>query len=116
MTTQAWQPGTLYSPGAVVKRNSLPAVVAQPPSNADFEAGDTGWTKGTGWGISTYDNVFTGTHSARCSGTIGDFRIYDSTNWPVVPGMSIVASLQVRRADNGVRGKEIGRASCRERV
>ena len=105
MTTPAWQPGTLYSPGAIVKRNSLPAVVAQPPSNADFEAGDTGWTKGTGWGIDTYDHKFTGTHSARCSGTVGDFRIYDSTNWPVVPGLSITASLQVRRADHGVRGK-----------
>lgn len=104
MTTPVWQPGTLYSPGAVVQRSSAPAVIASPPSNADFESGDTGWTKEAPWAISTFDNKFNGTYSARCTGVKGAFRIYDANPVPVVPGMSITASCKVRRADSGVRG------------
>lgn len=105
MTVPSWQAGTLYSPGAVVKRNSATAVVSEPPTNAGFESGDTGWTKEGPWAISNgYSNVFEGTWAARATAVVGDFRIINDTAVPVVPGMSITASCMVRRANNGVRG------------
>lgn len=105
MTTPVWQPGTLYSPGAVVRRNSSPAPVASPPTNADFESGDTGWTKEAPWEIGTFDNKFTGSYSARCTGVKGTFRIYDASPAVAVPGLTIAASCQVRRANSGVKGQ-----------
>lgn len=108
MTTPVWQPGTLYSPGAVVQRSSAPAVVAQPPANADFELGDVNWDKGTGpWTINTSGDSgtkFNGTYKARAFGTKGTFRLINDTPVAVVPGMSITASCMVRRGDDGVRG------------
>lgn len=45
MATPVWQPGTLYSPGALVRPRSAPAVDVGQPDNAGFEAGNvTGWT------------------------------------------------------------------------
>lgn len=106
MTTPAWQPGTLYAPGSVVRRNSLPAIVAAAPVNADFEAGDTGWTKDAPWTISnTFDHTFDGTWGARARGTKGDFRMYSATAVDVLPGLSITASCRFRRASGGVSGK-----------
>ena len=40
-----WQPGTLYQPEDIVQENRTPAIVVQPPDNADFELGDQDWTK-----------------------------------------------------------------------
>lgn len=45
MATPVWEPGTLYSPGALVRPRSAPAVDVGQPDNAGFETGDaTGWT------------------------------------------------------------------------
>jgi hypothetical protein len=108
MTTPTWQPSTLYAPGATVQRTTAPPVVAEPPVNASFESGDTGWTKETCWTIVEPDNRFDGTWAARArrSGNPqGNYRIYNSTAVAVIPGMSIVASCKIRRASGGVSGK-----------
>lgn len=105
MSTPFWQPGTLYLPGDIVQRNSLPAVVASAPTNADFELGDVSWTKGANWAISPFSNSFNGTVSARCRGAKGEFRLYSSAPVAVVPGMEITASCRVKRGDNGCSGK-----------
>lgn len=107
MTVAAWQPGTLYNPGAVVRRNSTLAVVSPAPVNPDFELGDTDWTKGANWTIGTQISgaVFSGTKAARCTASAGTSRIYQSATVAVVPGMSITASCQVRRGKHLVTGR-----------
>lgn len=47
MTTPAWQPGTLYQPGAFVVPRSKPPVETGIIGNANFAAGNTGWTLGS---------------------------------------------------------------------
>jgi hypothetical protein len=103
MTTPTWQPGTLYSPGAVVRRNSVPAVVALAPTNADFESGDTGWTKEAGWTIETGGSHFSGDWAARYTGVTGTAAIYNSTLNVALPGLSITASCMVNQgaSDSG---------------
>jgi hypothetical protein len=104
MTTQQWQPGTLYNPGAIVRRVSAPPIVAVPPTNPGFEDGDTGWTKGTGWGIvSNNDNPFSGTWTAEKSG-VGTALLLNDNIVEVVPGQSITASCQVEQGASGVGG------------
>jgi len=105
MSTPFWQPGTLYLPGDIVQRNSLPAVVAEAPTNAGFESGDVSWTKEANWTIAAFASPFDGTYAARCRGANGDFRIYSSVPVAVVPGMEIIASCHVKRGDNGCKGK-----------
>lgn len=51
MATPVWAPGTLYPPGSLVVPRSLPPTLGAPIANADFESGDTGWTKGGNWQI-----------------------------------------------------------------
>jgi hypothetical protein len=98
MTTPTWQAGTLYSPGAVVRRNSVPAVVALAPTNADFESGDTGWTKETGWSIENdASKAFSGTWAARYTGVTGTAAIYNSTLNIAQPGLAITASCMVNQ-------------------
>lgn len=104
MTVPAWQAGTLYSPGAVVKRNSATAVTAAPPANANFESGDSDWTKEASWEIGEYVAHFDGTWAARNRDTIGTARIYGAAASPAVAGMSVSASCKCRRGDNGMSG------------
>jgi hypothetical protein len=97
-----WSPGTLYQPGDLVKPRSVSPVINSAIPNANFEDGDTAWSKGTGWVItdsSTGNNghkPYQGAWYARfTANTAGD------TNWkylematkvPVVPGQFVSAS------------------------
>lgn len=63
--------------------------------NADFESGDTGWTKGTGWAINT-NSPWAGTTSAEFTGT-GTATLVNSTKATVAPGKSITASVFIRQ-------------------
>jgi len=105
-----WQPGTLYQPGALVKPLSVAPVVNSAIPNANFEDGDTGWAKGTGWAITNIPGTgnpagnnrgakpYQGAYYAYCTGlnsgvTINNASYLEmSTKVPVVPGQSISAS------------------------
>lgn len=95
-----WQPGTFYNPGATVRRVSTPPVSATPIANADFESGDTLWTKDAGWTIGTGANfrTFNGAYSARWFQT-GSGRIVSQTHAPVTPGQVVIANCRVRRGE-----------------
>lgn len=101
MTIPTWQPGTTYAAGAIV----IPATVAgaQPTviPNADFDAGDTDWTKETGWAINQ-NLAFSGAWSAEYSGP-GAATLVSSTKHAVKPGKSITASCFVHQgaSDDG---------------
>ena len=90
MTIAAWKPGTLYIPGSLVVPTAAPGAANTVIPNADFEAGDTGWTKGTGWAINT-NLAFSGTQSAEYSGP-GAATLVSDTKHPVAPGKAITAS------------------------
>lgn len=96
MTVPQWSPGRLYAPGSVVKRVSAPPVIYSAPANANFEEGDTGWTKGSGWTIEVRDNNFDGSYSAACRGPdVTNAKLSSLTVVPVLPGQSITASCRV---------------------
>ncbi len=105
MSIAVWQPLTTYSPGAVVLRATTPPAVATAPTNADFESGDTGWTKGTNWTIATATNTYTGTYTARLGKTglisLSQPRVYEriyaAAASPVLPLQSITASCMVNQ-------------------
>lgn len=105
MTTPAWQPGTLYSPGAIVKRNSAPLVTAVPILNPGFESGDVNWTKDAPWDIAVHDKNFDGTYTARCRGTVGAFRVYQTVPLAALPGQSLTTSCQIYRSSNHVTAR-----------
>jgi hypothetical protein len=89
MAITRWQPSTLYLKDQIV----YPSVVsgASPVSipNADFENGDTGWTKGTGWSINT-NIAFNGTYSAEYVGP-GAAELISETKIPIAAGKAITA-------------------------
>jgi hypothetical protein len=102
VTTPAWQPGTRYAPGSLVRRNSAPPPSAQAITNPGFELGAlTGWTtEGTGWsaGTTAYDGVY----GARweppvVSGSAGIGRLIATTPAPCRPGQTITASCMVKQ-------------------
>jgi hypothetical protein len=114
MTTPAWQPGTLYPPGSLVRRTSAPTPTAQEIANPGFELGAlTGWTtEGTGWSAAT--TPYQGAYSARweptsTSGTNGIGRIFATTAAPCRPGQIINASCMVKQgaADAGDAGGRV---------
>lgn len=65
MATPAWQPGTLYNPGALVRPLTTLPSQPIPPDNADFEDGDQDWDLGPGFSIVTGQGAFTGTWSLK---------------------------------------------------
>jgi len=89
MAIQAWKPSTIYLPGALVVPTTIPGVTSTAIPNADFESGDTGWTKGTGWAINTND-AFAGTYSAEYSGP-GVATLINDAKVSVAPGKAITA-------------------------
>lgn len=61
--------------------------------NFNFELGDTGWTKGSGWLINTGEHVFEGSYRAKQSGgVIATSEIINDHYFEVVPGVEITAS------------------------
>lgn len=108
MATQAWQPGQLYNPGTLVRPLTAPPTVQSAPTNGDFEAGDTGWTKDPGWSINQV-TAFTGTWSAQYAATGAPQKMRNTNQVPVTPGMTITASCMVAQgaASSGNAGAQI---------
>lgn len=101
MSTPAWQPGTLYPPGSLVRRSAAPVATAQVITNPGFELGAlTGWTtEGSGWSAVT--TAYEGAYGARfepptISGeAVG--RIYAAVSALCRPGQVINASCMVKQ-------------------
>jgi hypothetical protein len=90
MAINKWQAGTIYIPGSLVIPTTVPGAVPTPIPNANFDAGDSDWTKGTGWAINT-NLSFSGTYSAEYSGP-GAADLVSSTKHAVEPGKAITAT------------------------
>lgn len=93
--TDVWSPGTQYPPGSVVVPRARQPLFNTKPGNADFEDGDTGWTKGAGWTITT-DKPFEGEYSAEFNGTTESYLVND-TEAVVEPGLTITAKCQIQQ-------------------
>lgn len=111
MATPAWQPGTLYQPGNLVKPSSTDQVTQQPPSNASFDDGLTNWDEGFEFGTgewssaaspySPFDGPLTAKFRALASGTGPKNSVYgylyNTFLAPVVPGQTINFFCYVQR-------------------
>ena len=91
MTVAAWKPGTLYLPGDIVRSTASSPVTNQVIPNADFESGDTAWTKTN----VTIENVagFTGAWRAKmvyAGGSTG--RVVMASALPISAGQTVNAS------------------------
>lgn len=65
-------------------------------NNFNFEQGDTGWTKGSGWAINTGEHKFDGSYRAKQSGgIIVSSELINDTYFPVVAGIEITATCKV---------------------
>lgn len=87
MTIPVWLAGHYYAPGDVVIPTAAPVLVVTDIANGNFDSGDTGWTKGTGWSIAT-DRKFNGTHSAKFNAT-GTAQLLNNTARDVLAGTSV---------------------------
>lgn len=96
MSTPKWQPGTLYQPGALVVPATANALGNGALTNPNFESGDAGWTKDTGWHIAA-----TGVgHVSYNGGFLSYFdpveantgNIVNNVRAPVTPGQPISAT------------------------
>lgn len=101
MATQTWQPGKLYQPGALVRPLTTPPVVQSAPDNADFEAGDDGWTLGSGFTIDEFGagTSFDGTFSLQFDETTPTTpnTTVNENVVPVTPGQTTTAQCQVQQ-------------------
>lgn len=96
----SWQSGTLYNPGTIVSPATAAPVGPSPPTNADFDDGDTGWDKETGWSIVAEGTAFTGTYAAKfdLNGSSGEIR--NQNHVPVTPGKVINARCAIIATGN----------------
>lgn len=87
MAVPRWQPGKLYQPDTVVQDVSSGALVRQQVTNSDFESGDSGWTKGTGW---TIENVagLSGNWRAKFVPDGGTHNLVSNDRRDVDPGIT----------------------------
>lgn len=95
MTVSIWQPGTLYQPGALVTRATAPPVTSSALTNGDFEAGDTGWTKGTGWAIQIDPRHYDGVWAGVFGSLTGAAFLTNDNAAAVTPGQVITAQAAV---------------------
>ena len=100
MTIQTWKPGTLYLPDALVLPTKVAGASPTTIANANFDSGDSDWTKGTGWAINT-TNPFGGTYSAEYTGS-GAADLEAAAKATVAPGKAITAKAFIATADLGV--------------
>ncbi len=97
MTVPAWQPGTLYLPGAFAQPTTRPPSVPATLVNGDFESGDSDWTKGTGFSITT-GSAFSGSYSAKYSGSPHTSAFIEQDAYvAVMPGDSVSATCMVKQ-------------------
>jgi hypothetical protein len=101
MTTPVWQPGTIYSPGALVQPASTPAPQPDQVTNGDFESGNTGWTLASGFTIGQFGSGthFQGTWSLQWNLT-GEARAVNNNATAVVAGQVINANCQVQQGQS----------------
>lgn len=98
MATLAWQPGTLYIPGTLVRPRTTSGVVQSAPTNSDFEAGVSGWTLGSGFAIGQFGAAFNGTWSLEYDLNDPLVQVTVNTNVvPVTPGLPLNASCQIQQ-------------------
>lgn len=109
MSTPIWQAGKLYAPGAVVRPVSGSAAQTTEIENGDFEAGDTGWTKGTGWSIAEASPAYNGTWRAVFNGGAGSqANIENDAQIAISPGQTAAFSCRVRcSADEDDTGLQV---------
>lgn len=109
MSVPAWQPGTIYVPGSLVKPVTVPSPVSTALQNPGFESGDTGWTKDAGWSITTGGDKFQGAWSAEFNTTAADVKLANNTVAPVTPGKIVTAGCYVQQggSSSGQAGAKI---------
>ena len=109
MATPVWEPGTLYSPGALVRPRTASPIVQDELLNPSFETGDlTGWTVSNAaiTVVNMAGAAFEGTYAVRHpDGLLGTYFIDNDTVVPVTPGMVINAACRYRRETN-VTGRQ----------
>lgn len=115
MTTPAWQPGTLYPPGSLVQRRSVPAASPQVIANSSFESGViTGWTTSgdAGWTVEL-GGYTGGSYFARYKpSSDGIGVLYATSPAPCNPGQVIKARCMVTQG-RAARGNAGGRVQLR---
>ena len=96
MTAPIWSPGATILPGTVVIPTVNAAAVAVPPTNADFEAGNSGWALGTGWVIANIGSgAFAGVWAATKTG-VGASELLNNNVVAVTPGQYINATARIK--------------------
>ena len=99
----AWLPGNLYQPGDLVIPRSSTVLLDGTLVNGNFEAGDTGWIKGTKWTISDTlpNSPFDGTYCANFGGavaTTADSHLVNTKIVPCTPGLVISLKAMIASA------------------
>ena len=89
MAINQWQAGYLYVAGSLVVPTTVAGATPTVIPNADFEGGDTDWTKGAGWAINS-NGFFSGAIGAEYSGP-GAADMVSSTKHAIEPGKAISA-------------------------
>lgn len=105
MSVPTWSPGSLQQPNALVVPLTAPPVISSDLLNANFEAGNTGWTLEPGWTITNAFGAFDGTWA----GAFGSFgpsgpifgSIRNNNLAPVTPGQSITARAKIYTGTGG---------------
>lgn len=102
--TDLWTPSTDYALAALVIPRASATVVQQALTNPGFESGDSGWTKGTGWTISS-GSAYAGSWKAARSNTAGTSLLKNNNIVPVAPGQSLTVSVALRTVGSGAEAR-----------
>ena len=97
MSYPSWQGGHLYNPADIVIPVSAGAAVLAAIANADFESGDTAWTKSNVTIVNTPAESFAGSYYCRRIYTGGSSAsVVAVTHAACVPGQSITLTCMVK--------------------
>lgn len=105
MTAEKWQAGHSYAPGEIVQPKTAAAATLPALTNGGFESGDTDWTKGAGWAITSTGTPYAGTYFGTYTGT--GTATLDNPRVAVVPGWEITARAMLRVANSADSGRVI---------
>lgn len=103
MAVQEWSPGELIQPGDLRRPVGSGDVSQMALENADFEAGNSGWTWGgsdAGHGINTDSPVFDGTYSAKVDQS-SNATLKNDARLPCEPGQLVTLRAYARHALGG---------------